>query len=463
MLGCTCSFRTLEVFVEQVTGLNVGRLSRARTTVTNRKPLAAHLFTRPLQTTTARLADDAPTPLETSVAEAIPPDLPKIDAERAGVVRSNEVDNNWHARDIRKASTNEKNTSKISSPRAGPEFIDGSPNSSFEATVDAVHLPDLHSVISKVHPDKNLTLTIINARKQSAVGVSADLQRTHLRKLRKIQRIQEGKFRPRAQEVKKRKSAAGQAESPTVDKLSKQPIPAKRERTAVPMGISEKPSTQEEQVTSVLDLIEGLEGPEVKLEKRKQLNVANHKAAKKLKYDQMVADKAATKKKSLLAERTLQREPWQVQKAALRDKFGEVGWSPRKRLSPDTLEGIRAIHASDPGTYTTETLSAHFKITPEAIRRILKSKWKASEDETMDRRARWERRGIKKWEALADLGVKPPAKWRAMGVGSEKGIKPDSVPKRNLKRGGEGSSDELSWDEVVADIDHSGGVAARIL
>ncbi|KAK1818820.1 ribosomal protein S8A [Friedmanniomyces endolithicus] len=68
------------------------------------------------------------------------------------------------------------------------------------------------------------------------------------------------------------------------------------------------------------------------------------------------------------------RDPWELQKDALEHKFGETGWQPRKRLSPDTLDGIRALHASDPGAYSTETLSDHFKIAPEAIRRILKSK-----------------------------------------------------------------------------------------
>lgn len=110
-------------------------------------------------------------------------------------------------------------------------------------------------------------------------------------------------------------------------------------------------------------------------------------------------------------------ESWGVQKSALENKFGEAGWQPRKRLSPDTLEGIRALHASDPASYSTEVLSEHFKITPEAIRRILRSKWKPNDREAEDRRLRWEKRGAKKWEAMAEQGVRPPAKWRAMGIG----------------------------------------------
>ncbi|KAF2766584.1 hypothetical protein EJ03DRAFT_329962 [Teratosphaeria nubilosa] len=153
------------------------------------------------------------------------------------------------------------------------------------------------------------------------------------------------------------------------------------------------------------------------------------------------------------------REPWQVQKAALEHKFGEQGWQPRKRLSPDTLEGIRALHASNPTAYPTATLAEHFKVAPEAIRRILKSKWKPSEEEAEDRRVRWERRGVKKWADMAELGVRPPAKWRAMGAGSEKGLKEERVPKRRKRR-----SEGLSWDEVVGEFGGGGGgFAERIL
>lgn len=160
------------------------------------------------------------------------------------------------------------------------------------------------------------------------------------------------------------------------------------------------------------------------------------------------------------------KETWQVQKAALENKFGETGWQPRKRLSPDTLEGIRALHASDPAAYSTETLSEHFKVTPEAIRRILKSKWRPDEDEADDRRNRWERRGVKKWQEMAEQGTRPPAKWRAMGVGSEEGPKEDRIPKRRKRSRNDG---HLSWDEVVGegrleeDVDFDSALAERIL
>ena len=114
-----------------------------------------------------------------------------------------------------------------------------------------------------------------------------------------------------------------------------------------------------------------------------------------------------------------EREPWQTQKSALTDKFGSSGWSPRKRLSPDALEGIRALHAQYPEKYTTPELAQQFKVSPEAIRRILKSKWKPNDDEEVDRRRRWDKRGIAIWSQMVETGMKPPRKWRQMGVGKD--------------------------------------------
>ena len=110
-------------------------------------------------------------------------------------------------------------------------------------------------------------------------------------------------------------------------------------------------------------------------------------------------------------------EPWGIQKNALKDKFGEQGWSPRKRLSPDALEGIRTLHSRYPATYSTPVLAEHFKVSPEAIRRILKSKWRPNEDEDEARKWRWEKRGESIWTEMSEKGIKPPKKWRQKGIG----------------------------------------------
>lgn len=119
------------------------------------------------------------------------------------------------------------------------------------------------------------------------------------------------------------------------------------------------------------------------------------------------ADKKASGAKSATAElqgdledgtfaqpKKPEKPAWAVQKEALKEKLGGAAWNPRKRLSPDSLNGIRALHESDPKIFTTPVLAQHFKITPDAIRRILKSNFRPNEKEIEDRRHRWEKRGI---------------------------------------------------------------------
>ena len=119
-----------------------------------------------------------------------------------------------------------------------------------------------------------------------------------------------------------------------------------------------------------------------------------------------------------------QREPWQTQKIALSEKFGPTGWLPRKRLSPDTLEGIRALHSQYPDKFSTPILANQFKVSPEAIRRILKSKWRPKDEEEERRRRRWEKRGENIWSQMGEMGIKPPKIWRDMGVGKSRERKP---------------------------------------
>lgn len=113
------------------------------------------------------------------------------------------------------------------------------------------------------------------------------------------------------------------------------------------------------------------------------------------------------------------REHWQIDKEALSKKFPD-GWNPQKRLSPDAVAGIRALHAQMPERYTTEALSQEFGVTAEAIRRILKSKWSPSPEEETDRQRRWFKRGQQVWSRYADLGMKPPKPWRELGIGQGK-------------------------------------------
>ena len=128
--------------------------------------------------------------------------------------------------------------------------------------------------------------------------------------------------------------------------------------------------------------------------------------------------KRPRRRRTLAPQNTEPREkqPWQAQKDALQRKF-PLGWAPPKKLSPDALSGLRALHAQFPETYTTPVLSDLFGVSPEAVRRILKSKWSPSTtEEEEDRRARWVRRGERVGERWAGLGVKVPSRWRPEGT-----------------------------------------------
>ncbi|KAI9885089.1 MAG: Required for respiratory growth protein 9 mitochondrial [Watsoniomyces obsoletus] len=139
-----------------------------------------------------------------------------------------------------------------------------------------------------------------------------------------------------------------------------------------------------------------------------------------------------------------EREQWRIQKAALQRKFGNEKWDPRKRLSPDAIEGIRALHAQFPDKYTTPMLANQFEVSPEAIRRILKSKWRPTTEEAEERNARWDRRGEKIWSQMVELGVKPPKKWREMGIGKRES--PQSNRSRApAPKGSSFDSEDIPW------------------
>ncbi|KAL1887157.1 Required for respiratory growth protein 9 mitochondrial [Ceratocystis pirilliformis] len=112
------------------------------------------------------------------------------------------------------------------------------------------------------------------------------------------------------------------------------------------------------------------------------------------------------------------RPMWEIQRNALKEKFPN-GWNPLKRLSPDALAGIRALHAQFPNEFSTAQLAAKFEISPEAIRRILRANWQPSAEEEAERQNRWFKRGMVVWERYAELGLKPPKKWREVGVGQQ--------------------------------------------
>ncbi|PWN29142.1 hypothetical protein BDZ90DRAFT_139930 [Jaminaea rosea] len=74
---------------------------------------------------------------------------------------------------------------------------------------------------------------------------------------------------------------------------------------------------------------------------------------------------------------------WATHRSSLRSKFSESplgtsSWRPLKILSRETQHGLRALNASDPSKWNSASLSEHFKVSPEAVRRILRadpSRW----------------------------------------------------------------------------------------
>ena len=84
-------------------------------------------------------------------------------------------------------------------------------------------------------------------------------------------------------------------------------------------------------------------------------------------------------------------------------------WNPRKKLSPDAMDGLRGLHEQDPVKYSTAVLAEQFKVSPEAIRRILRSKWlaKAGAEKMDEKRERFAKRHDRIWDQQAELGLRP--------------------------------------------------------
>ncbi|KAJ7869169.1 Neugrin-domain-containing protein, partial [Mycena olivaceomarginata] len=65
---------------------------------------------------------------------------------------------------------------------------------------------------------------------------------------------------------------------------------------------------------------------------------------------------------------------WAAHRATLKQAFPD-GWNPPRKLSREAMEGLRQLHRVDPETFTTPVLAERFRVSPEAVRRILKSRW----------------------------------------------------------------------------------------
>ena len=74
----------------------------------------------------------------------------------------------------------------------------------------------------------------------------------------------------------------------------------------------------------------------------------------------------------------------------MKRKFPD-GFNPPRRLSREAMDAVRQLNETDPSVFTTAALANRFKVSPESIRRILKSRWKPPADKVnaeADRRAK---------------------------------------------------------------------------
>ncbi|WPK25181.1 hypothetical protein PUMCH_002485 [Australozyma saopauloensis] len=123
------------------------------------------------------------------------------------------------------------------------------------------------------------------------------------------------------------------------------------------------------------------------------------------------------KQKLALAEKAAkERLPeWEKREEALRKRYGH--WNPTHKLSRQQMVDIREFKKAAPHLKTVQ-IADHFRVNPESIRRILKSKWtpKEKELENILERAEKrkqksnERKRLSKSELLGTFGQLGPQK-----------------------------------------------------
>ncbi|OMJ09287.1 Required for respiratory growth protein 9, mitochondrial [Smittium culicis] len=83
-----------------------------------------------------------------------------------------------------------------------------------------------------------------------------------------------------------------------------------------------------------------------------------------------------------------QKNGWIKRKSELNQKLGKQPWNPQKKLARASLEKIRLLNKEYPNIYTINKLSQDFKVSFEAIRRILKSKFVPDQKRALEQESR---------------------------------------------------------------------------
>ena len=68
---------------------------------------------------------------------------------------------------------------------------------------------------------------------------------------------------------------------------------------------------------------------------------------------------------------------YKAHRETMRKEFPQ-GWAPPRKISREAMDAVRQLHRLDPEKFNTPMIADRFKISPEAVRRILKSKWEPS-------------------------------------------------------------------------------------
>ncbi|KEQ93135.1 hypothetical protein AUEXF2481DRAFT_31589 [Aureobasidium subglaciale EXF-2481] len=449
---CPCSVRALEAFVRDVAGLDIRqrrnfisfRNLSTRSTLQMRPSSMhsaipqAHTVTRSLDdtfvpfesTTTTTLGQSHTT--QNALSQSSSLTTPPIDTsntpepfdpdEELGSIEEFEPEITIH----------EEHAQTEADPIVRDAQIQHLDLKDRDQAIDAIFFPDLVAHTPSKSNDlqtlgQRLNIFFSPTTAQNYPGKNAR------KKARKATQVVGAQPTPPKRPISKSKTRKEPAQTPELDAKAKAKADRKAKRAArtakVQKAVLEQ-DAEDEDTIDMASLIASATGPKPLSEaKAKKIAIAikarkaEEKAAKKAAMEKLVEQQAAAKEAQ--KERNRNKERWQVEKAVLQEKFGEQGWNPRKRISPDALAGIRSLHAKSPETFSTPVLADHFKIPPEAIRRILKSKWQPNEEEAEERRERWEKRGEKKWSEMAEQGIKPPKKWRERGVGK---VGPGEVP-----------------------------------
>ncbi|KAF9234272.1 hypothetical protein BU15DRAFT_52827 [Melanogaster broomeanus] len=121
---------------------------------------------------------------------------------------------------------------------------------------------------------------------------------------------------------------------------------------------------------------------------------------------------------------------WRLHRQKIKEAFPD-GWNPTHKLSREAMGGIRSLHAFDKETFSCAVLAEKFKTSPEAVRRILRSKWEPSKEQRA-RLVERERRSREEWILRNRLEENKKKVQMLLEAGNENSVKgsPKSKPAR---------------------------------